>query len=57
MKRVKGILLFPITAVILLIAALAEPTFGGEIAWLWWVVGVLGGFSVFGWALAKGRHQ
>ena len=55
MRKALGIVLFPLTALLLLVAALAEPTFIGELSWLWWIIGAIGGFSVFGWALRKAR--
>jgi hypothetical protein len=55
MKALLGIITLPFIAPLLLFAALAEPTFVGEIAWIWWVVGICGGYSLFGWGLQKGR--
>lgn len=55
MRNFIGILCLPLTALLLLIAAIAEPSFAGEVAWLWWIVGILGGFPVFGWALGESR--
>lgn len=53
MKKILGFIMFPVIAILLLFAALAEPTLGGEIAWVWWVVASLGGMSLAGWILRK----
>jgi hypothetical protein len=55
MGKFLGLICSPVIIVLLLLAALAEPTIGGEISWIWWVVGSLGGFSLFGWGLSKAR--
>lgn len=56
MKKPIAFLLFPLTFFLALIGALLEPTFLGELAWLWSVVAVLGGFTVAGSILRKARR-
>lgn len=57
MKKPIALLLFPVTFLVTLIAALLEPTFVGEVAWLWSVVAMLGGFTVAGSILRKARRS
>jgi len=53
----KKFIFLPFIAILLFIAAIAEPSLGGEIAWVWWLISILGGFSFAGWLLGKGRGR
>lgn len=57
MKKILGYVCLPIIALLLLFAALAEPTVGGEITWVWWIIALLGGSSFAGWLLGKFRGK